>query len=441
MSASPIPLLVGEVFLDYTITERGVENKLRLGGIVHAARGFWSLGQPFSVAAVLPEYLDETARKYLEKLGCVEFHIAGRVNGAPNVIALFDATEAGDQGYEILLREEKSVELSTLDLTTSRFQEVLMFPGSYDLRAVCRMLPSSATLSLDVAYDLNDPSILSGLTQPIRAIFLSTSSTLFHALEDKNVLGVAAMFAKASPSIVVLKENRGGARMLKCATGEVEAIPAQLGATVNSVGVGDVFAAAFTTFASRDVVEAAWRASYAAAAYSQTTYPDQLKSYVERDLKLGLDDLRQLSGTLLSWEGRNAMPIYLAAPDFKEGERAAIDDAVAALTYHNFAVRRPVVENGELPPGSPLPILQQTYLADHELLKKCALVFAIPIRRDPGTLVEIGIAVEANIPVVVFDPRAENTNTMVMGSAARYSSDLEACVSAVFEVLGRPPAQ
>src|SRR5262249_47339974 len=39
--AERVPLLVGEIYVDFTITDPGSENKLRLGGIAHAARGFW----------------------------------------------------------------------------------------------------------------------------------------------------------------------------------------------------------------------------------------------------------------------------------------------------------------------------------------------------------------------------------------------------------------
>ena len=40
--SEPVPLLVGEIFVDFMVTAPGTENKLRLGGIAHAARGFWA---------------------------------------------------------------------------------------------------------------------------------------------------------------------------------------------------------------------------------------------------------------------------------------------------------------------------------------------------------------------------------------------------------------
>jgi hypothetical protein len=67
-----VPLLVGEVFVDFTITPPGTENKLRLGGVAHAARGFWALGQTFRAAVVIPSYLEKLTRDYFAKLGCAE---------------------------------------------------------------------------------------------------------------------------------------------------------------------------------------------------------------------------------------------------------------------------------------------------------------------------------------------------------------------------------
>jgi nucleoside 2-deoxyribosyltransferase len=430
-----IPLLIGEVFVDFTITAPGKQNKLRLGGIVHAARAFWALGRRFSAAVILPSYLEDIVRGYLTALGCVEFHVLGRVRGAPNVIVIQDATEVSDQGYEALLRDEKAVDLSTADLATLKCEDVLIFPGTYDLARVCEVLPKTAALHLDVAYDLADPALLAKLPQTVRTILISTSSPLFAPIADAGLQGVRESFKGCASATLILMENRGGARMVVDAGAKLVSLPAQLGSTVNSVGVGDVFAATYVAFANYGCVEAGWRASYAAAAYSQTTYPDTFRTYVQRDLKLTVEEMNELWGVFLPWEKRREYPIYLAAPDFSYADRRAIDRALTSLTYHNFVVRRPVVENGELPTGSDGAVLECTYKADCSLLRNCAVVFAVPTGRDPGTLVEVGIALEANIPVVVYDPAGENRNTMVMAGARHYSADLDGCLNAVFRIL------
>jgi nucleoside 2-deoxyribosyltransferase len=431
----PPPLLLGEIYFDFTVTEPGTENKLRLGGIAHAARAFWALGAPFSAAVILPDYAEPLARNYLKALGCVNFHVVGRVRGAPNVIVIRDQTEVADQEYDILLRQEKTVDLFVANLTDVVWRDVLIFPGSYDLAAVCAALPSAALLHVDAAYDVDDPKSLAALPQRIQTIFISTSSPLFKSVGAHGFAGLIEAFETSAPATIILKENRGGARMGISGATVIESLPAQLGTTINSVGVGDVFAAAYVAHLGYGYVEAAWRPTYAAAAYSQTTHPNLFKTYVQRDRKLSLDEMRQLGGVFLPWEKRPEYPIYLAAPDFSHGDRRAIDKVIASLSYHNFVLRRPVIENKELPADSDPAMLQRTYRADYELLKKCALVFAVPTARDPGTLVEVGIAIEADIPVVVYDPSRDNANTMVMAGAEHYSSDLDGCLNAVFRIL------
>jgi hypothetical protein len=58
---------------------------------------------------ILSEYLIDLAQEYFRQFGCVGFDVLGVVSGAPNVTVILDATEVADQGYETLLREEKSI--------------------------------------------------------------------------------------------------------------------------------------------------------------------------------------------------------------------------------------------------------------------------------------------------------------------------------------------
>jgi nucleoside 2-deoxyribosyltransferase len=433
----PPPLLVGEVFVDFTVVANGARNKLRLGGIAHAARGFWALGAAFRAAVVAPEYLVDLTRSYFASLGCVEFHVLGTVCGAPNVTVIFDPTEVSDQEYETLLRDEKNINLRKTPLEGSAGGDALFFPGTFDLARACSLLPPAIRLHLDVGYDVKDPDEIAHLTRRVETILISTSSGLFRSIQAKEVGDLLDAFRASAPATLILKENRGGSRLISATTRKVEELPAQLGATANSVGVGDVFAAAYLVHLGRGSVEAGWRATYASAAYSQTTYPHLFRTYLQRDLKLTLDEMRDLWGAFLPWERRQKVQIYFAAPDFEAADRAAMDRALASLAYHNFRVRRPVKENGELPRGADAATLQKTYEADCYLLQQCDLVFAVPTARDPGTLVEIGLAIGAAIPVVVFDPIRENANTMVMAGSSHYSSDLDSCLNAVFGLLGK----
>ena len=217
--------------------------------------------------------------------------------------------------------------------------------------------------------------------------------------------------------------------------------PALLSETINSVGVGDVYSAVFTFLLDAGVVDAAWKGARAATCYAQTTYPDDFQRDVERSLAVSVDAMRGLGGTFLPWHARQGFQIYFAAPDFSYIERKHIEEALGALAYHNFRVRRPVQENGELRPQSPMHDMCTTYLGDVALLEECDLVFALPLGRDPGTLVEIGLALAAKAPVITYDPLVENANAMVMAGSRVYSDNLGICLNGVFEAMSELRAE
>jgi nucleoside 2-deoxyribosyltransferase len=434
-----VPLLVGEVGVDVTVTPRGEEQKLRMGGIAHAARGFWACKIPFAAAAVLPHYLEAGARRYLASLGCVEFVTLGEVIGAPNVTLIFDPTEVDDQEYDTLLRHERStvLKLASAQKALHKFSDVLVFPGSYDLPAVCAALDPKAKLHMDIAYDVADVAVLRAMHQPFASVLISTSSQLFLKIGNSGINQLATSLAPLKADVVILKENRGGSRLHVYAADATHAVPAQLSQTANSVGVGDVFAAAFVAHAGEGPLAAAWRATYASAAYAQTTDPDVFATIVKRNALLTVDEMIDLGGVSLPWEERQQTSIYLAAPDFATADRRALERADSSLKYHNFRVRRPVQENGELPPNSDLLTLQDTYYKDTELIDCCHLMFAVPTGRDPGTLVEIGLAIARRMPVVVYDPSRECANTMVIAGSDCYSDDLDTCLNATFALLSK----
>lgn len=434
--ANDRPLLViGEIIIDFTSARTDVSCKLRLGGIVHAARGLWACDLPYSVAAICPSYLVSQARTYLAAHGCVEFLWLGDVSGAPNVMIIGDATEVSDQGYEDVLRTEKSVRILDVGTSLSGYQEVLVFPGSYDLSAVRPSLGDNARVSFDIAYDADDFSVLSAFSGHLGAVIISTSSPLFAQTACLSVEPMLDSAMKLGAEVFLLKENRGGSRLFDLRTHSVEEIPATLSSTVNSVGVGDVYSAVMIGFQARGWVEAGWRGAKAATVYSQTTFPDDFRRDTKRELALSLKELRDLGGTILPWHDRPRFQIYLAAPDFSYLHKPEIEHAVAALSYHNFSVRRPVLENGELPMGSSEGVLFKTYAADVALLEECQVVFAIPLERDPGTLIEMGMAMAVDKPVVTYDPRRQNENTMVIGGSTSYSDNLDTSLNALFMML------
>lgn len=429
-------LIVGEICIDVSLAGVGQPMKMRLGGIVHAARGLWAANIPYSVAVICPDYLVDEAKNYLGLHGCLDFFLLGTVSGAPNVFIVHDVREVGHQGYEDLLRDTKSVRLNDL-MDFGEISGIVVFPGAFDLAAVLEILPKHLPLFVDAAYNIENEAALDQLTGRVTALVISTSSDLFGTLAPNDLVQMLGVCKRIGAEHLLLKENRGGSQLFSLTDGLVEQIPAVLGETKNSVGVGDAYTAVFAALYREGPPDAAWRGMQIATQYSQTTFPDDLRLAVQRELALTVPELHRLGGVELPWFDRPRFQIYLAAPDFTYVDTSEIDNAVSSLEYHNFRVRRPVQENGEAELGTPPEKLRQFYQKDVDLLDDCDLVFAIPLGRDPGTLVELGMGIAAGIPVITFDLRNENQNTMVVCGSSTYSNDLDACINGVFECLSK----
>jgi nucleoside 2-deoxyribosyltransferase len=434
-------LVVGELIIDYTVARHGATCKLRLGGVCHAARGLWAAGLEYSIAAFCPGYLVEEARLYLAAIGCEEFVWLGDIVGAPNVILIGDVTEVSHQGYEDLMRDTKVLKLFDPIPRLEAYQKVLVFPGRFDINALIKAFSKEARFSFDIAYDLEDLSSLELFRGRLQAVIISTSSLLFMKLGKDDIDGLLVAVKALSPEVFLLKENRGGSRLFELCNGNIEEIPATLGPTVNSVGVGDVYSSVMVGLSQKGWIEAAWRGCQAATVYSQSTFPDDIKRDVQRGLRLSLNVLQALGGTSLPWHSRQSYSIYVAGPDFSYVNKQEFDRAVDSLMYHNFRVRRPVQENGELERPASEGDMQHMYHLDFKLLEDCDAVFAVPLDRDPGTLVEIGMAIQMGKPVITYDPRRENENTMVVIGSSVYSPDLDACLNGTFNAIAELKAK
>ena len=437
MANTDAVLIVGEIVVDFTLPQHGNHCKLRLGGIVHAARGLWAAELEYSVAAFCPQYLAEEAKRYLADHGCKEFTWLGDVVGSPNVIVISDPTEVSHQGYEDLLRDCKEIKLREPFPNLESYLKVVIFPGKFDINSLRERFSTRAKFTFDIAYAINTLSSLAAFKEHTQAIIISTSSPLFMGMGSENVGDLIDEIKTISPDVFLLKENRGGSRLFNLQDGSIEEIPATLSKTVNSVGVGDVYTAVMIGMSDKGWAEAAWRGCQAATVYSQTTYPDDLKRDVRRGFKLSIEVLRSLGGTFLPWHDRQQFSIYLAGPDFSYVEKPELDLAVESLAYHNFKVIRPIKTNGELERPAGEFDLAHTYKRDYQLLVDCDAVFAIPLGRDPGTLVEIGMAIALDKPVITFDPRNENNNTMVVVGSDVYSTNLDECLNGTFKALAK----
>lgn len=442
MGQSPKLLLLGQVFVDVTLGDAGEQIKLRLGGIFHAARAAWAMNVPYALAYIAPDYLTGQIDDFAFHHGASAVRRIGVVHGSPNVALIREATEAGPQGYELLLRGYHQCTLNLRELSRvakdNAVTDVVIFPGGFELSPVLKAFAKSKARTLiDISYGVEKVGELAALGRRFEVVALSTSSDLFLHRYKGQVRKLCADLLKASCETVLFKENRGGARLFK--RGSLDhpiRVHAQVRPIVHSVGVGDCFNVVFVIQRRRVSEEAALAyASSVAAEYAATTFPDDFKRGVDRTLSVPPDVISQLKGVSLPWGDRPPHQIYIAGPDFDYVDSTPIDRLVEALRYHNFSPRLPVREHGQMGVGADRARKRQLCTADLRLLDECGMLVAVLLENDPGTLIEIGIAVERGMPVVIYDPYSRADNLMLTELPSLVSSNMDAVISAVFKYI------
>ncbi|WP_316822570.1 nucleoside 2-deoxyribosyltransferase [Pedobacter gandavensis] len=436
--SQPKILLIGDVLVDVTLETSEQELKMRLGGIIHAARGLWAMNINYSVAYFSPSYLDLQIHDYLKEHGCIDVIKLGNVTGSPYVFLIKEVKEVGDQGYDFLLREDIEI---TYDqdafnlLAKNNYEDILMISGNYDQARLINHI--SGNIHIDIANNVMDLSYFESLNKKIKTVFISTSSTLFqsHFFGDLNLFN--ELFKNYTDKII-LKENRGGSRGYNFITGESFSASAQTSKINHSVGVGDVFDACFIAkVSSIGLSDAMILSSWLAYEYALTTYPDDFKNATTRLLKMKTDHLAILKGVALPWENRNSINIYIAAPDFDFVDTSLIDKLCESLIYHNFTPRRPIKENGQMELEALKSRKQDLFNADMNLISECSILLAVLLFNDPGTLIEIGLAYAKGIPTIVYDPFNKAENCMLTELPLLVSSDLDHILSEIFIVASK----
>jgi nucleoside 2-deoxyribosyltransferase len=431
MRQKPLVCLIGDVFVDLTIKNTISDTKMRLGGIVHAARALWALNIPYDVAYFAPAYLDEQLAKYLVHHGCSNFIKLGNITGTPNVMLIQEAKEIGDQGYEYILRDEFNLQYFSGAVQTiiqNEYTDYLLISGNYDLYSIINQLPRN--VHVDVANNVSTIDDLKKISRNINSIFVSTSSDIF-----KTYFTDFAEFKQAFKGVadeLILKENRGGSRSFNFLTETLCLIPSQPRNIVHSVGVGDVFDAAYISGLFAGQEEKGVFASWIAAEYAVTCFPDDFKKNVSRVKKSPIQDLIKISGVSVPWEKRKAINIYIAGPDFSFIDTHLIEVLENALQYHNFYPRRPIKENGQMEENATRSRKQELITKDIQLLNRCSIVIAVLLYDDPGTMIEIGYAKAIGIPTIVYDPFKRAKNCMLTELPDLLSSDLDEIITEVF---------
>lgn len=436
--------LVGAVCIDVTLAVPEQEKKMRLGGIMHAARALWALGIPYDLLYIAPSYLVPHIERYAKEHGAASAIQFGTITGSPNVMLIGEPTEAGPQGYELLLRDEYQCDLNVTKLVDAlgveAVTDIVIFPSEFDIEVVlAACAPSQARTYIDIENGIDKLDALAPLAKQFDTVILSTSADLFRSTYGASVLELREALLGTYCGNFLFKENRGGARFYCEDTPNTPInVEAQPRSIVHSVGVGDCFDVSFVALRHKFSDEVALTyASWIAAEYASTTFPDDFKQRCNNTLSIAPDMLLQLKGISLPWEERSSTHIYIAAPDFSFVDTTPIDQIAECLRYHNFVPRLPIRENGQMEEDASLARKEQLFAADMELLNSCGLVLAVLLNNDPGTLIEIGWAAGRGKPTIVYDPYRKAENLMLTQMPDLISSSLDRVITKVFELVAR----
>ncbi|MEJ8818562.1 nucleoside 2-deoxyribosyltransferase [Lacibacter sp. H407] len=427
--------IIGDILIDYTVSFND-QDKMRFGGIFHAARGAWASNMDYTLCYFSPNYIDEKIEFFIKEHNGKGIKV-GEVNGAPNVILIKDLKEIGDQGYELLLRDERNyryeIEKLQDELISANHSDILIFTGGYDLRVILKEVSTTISrVHIDISNDIDDFDTLLLLNKKFDTVFISTSSNVFKKTYNNKI---EDLVEKCKPFCknLVFKQNRGGTTCFNFEKPEVLKISSQTKPIVHSVGVGDNFDLAYINKVhSNSQIDSLNYASWFAMEYASTTYPDDFKLAIERIEQIPIIDLKNNPGVYLPWDDRQEINIYIAAPDFDYVDTSFIDKLATALEYHNFRARRPVRENGQLNSNSSNKDKLNIFKKDMLLLDHCNILIAVLLFDDPGTLIEIGLAAGAKIPVIVYDPFKIAANCVLTSLPRLVTNDLDMVISEVF---------
>lgn len=426
--------LIGDILTDVNLSAQP-EPKMRLGGIIHAARALWAMDIDYTVAYFAPSYMEEHISNCLKQYNCKEGIRLGEVVNNPYVMLFKEAKEIGDQGYEFLYRDTINIKYYEDHLSRlSSFDEIFIISGSYNINTIFKHLNSTQRIYLDCANDIESSEHLCN-SFPLEILFISTSSSIFR--NEYSTFSEFCEIFRTRTKNLIIKENRGGSIWYEYSTLSKTEIPCYLSEISHSVGVGDVFDVVSIALHGESLENSLYRASWIAKIYAETTFVDDFKRNVKRSLKGDVMSLKSLDGCILPWEIRQKCHIYLAAPDFNHVDSFSFDHLEECLSYHNFVLHRPIKENGQLPLRADKAKSRELFNKDMELLGRCNMVIAMLPFNDPGTLIEIGIACERRIPTILFDSDKQAYNCMLTELPDKICTDWDELICEIFSTYSK----
>ena len=217
-----------------------------------------------------------------------------------------------------------------------------------------------------------------------------------HNAESEKSIEVMANWLSnyETTSAVIVKCGPKGA-FVYCDHEHSEWVPAYQTHKVSPIGSGDSFVAAFTHYhyaRGLDVIESTKMASAATAFYVEKgtmTADSNIASFVDTLLP------HQFDGEI------KRKKVYLAGPFFNMGQMWLINQCKACLEAAGMDVFSPYHELGIGPAEEVAP-------EDVKAIEECDVLYALFDDHDPGTLFEIGYAIKANKPVVIYSEKSSD---------------------------------
>lgn len=440
-------LVIGEVYTDVHLHAKSDgKSILRLGGVFHSARSLDAFNQVYALATISPSYINDSVGKYARELSANEYFHIGEIGNCPNVMLISDSVEAGDQGYNDILREQStaSVNITELEKALDKFKptDIILYPGKYPLSSIYQTIgKTKCRIHIDYQYGIVDLEMLRTNGIILDTFILSTSAEYFKKECNKQSSLLAEKIESKYAKTILLKENRGGSRLYKHSEMKWITAPSFPVVTQHSVGVGDCYNSVFlSTKNMQDNIHFALKqASYSASLYASTWIHDDFKeimSFLPNEEELSL-----LNGVELPWDERSMKHIYIAAPDFPDVDTTWIDYVCNALAYHNFIPHRPVKENGIIRGNEPESQQLQVYDKDIELLNECSILVAVLLNDDPGTYVEIGWMAKFGKPTILFDPYRRSYNLFLRKTVTKICYTLGEVIDAVYQLITKGEEQ
>ena len=271
--------LVGDILTDVTLATESNPLKMRLGGVVHAARALWAMDVEYAVAYFSPAYMDSHIEMFLKEHDCKVIVKLGTVTNCPYTMLIQEAKEIGNQGYEFLYHDDIEISYNSSSIKELNvFDDLMFISGNYDMNRVLGGIIKDVRIHCDVANNVNCIDELPK-GKLFETLFISTSSNIFS--NQYNGFELFCEQLKPYTKRMVLKENRGGSRVCDMVLGESYQIPSQTSRIKHSIGVGDVYDIVSITAPFDRFQKQLTLASWVAMEYALTTFPDNFKNSVK----------------------------------------------------------------------------------------------------------------------------------------------------------------